>query len=204
MMMTTMMMYFIHCKIIMLIFLDNFYIFVGRKRWAWRWWQGNKNTRWRNQSRPTKGKIQTKSLEKLAFFWKLYQVNLAKGVNLLPGSPVNGLLEKMAVKSKAWSDLSSVLKHGTVSWLFKMEEKLVLLWALVSMKVAVSKLYLKIVRHNESCAEEGKTPWCWRAVLKQLVLPLSFKKYIFDFIYIVPSVQNYYITSANSFTQKLA
>ena len=48
-----------------------------------------------------------------------------KGVNLLPGSLVNGLLVKIAVKSKAWSNLSSVLKHGGVSWLFKMEEKLI-------------------------------------------------------------------------------
>ena len=167
MMMTTMMMYFIHYKIIMLIFLDNFYIiFVGRKRWAWRWWQGNKNTRWRNQSRPTKGKSQTKSLEKLVFFWKLYQFNLAKGVNLLTGSLVNGLLVKIAVKSKAWSDLPSVLKHGAVNWLFKMEEKLILLWTLLlARKWHFQTLYLKIVRHNESCAEEEKTPWCWRALL---------------------------------------
>ena len=48
-----------------------------------------------------------------------------KGVKLLPGSLVNGLFKKMAVKSKAWSDC--VLKHGGVSWLFKMIEKLVLL-----------------------------------------------------------------------------
>lgn len=152
--------------------------FVGRKRWVWRWWQGNKNTRWRNQSRPTKGKSQTKSLEKLVFFWKLYQVNLAKGVNLLTGSLVNGLLVKIAVKSKAWSDLSSVLKHGAVSWLFKMEEKLILLWTLLlARKLQFQTLYLKIiVRCNESCAEEEKTSWCWRALLKQLVLPLSFKR----------------------------
>ena len=48
-----------------------------------------------------------------------------KGVKFLPGSLVNGILEKMAVKSKVWSDF--VLKHEGVSWLFKMKEKLVLL-----------------------------------------------------------------------------
>ena len=61
---------------------------------------------------------------------------------MLTGSLVNGLLQKMAVKSKAWSDLSTVLKHGSVSWLFKMEEKLIIftLSTYVSKKVAVSNV----------------------------------------------------------------
>ena len=63
---------------------------------------------------------------------------------MLTGSLVNGLLVKIAVKSKAWSDLSSVLKHGAVGWLFQNgREANFTLNTFVSKKVAVSNIVLE-------------------------------------------------------------